>query len=1240
MQLIHNKDKWLRVSSLIIQLIIVTVCFIHVLIISARYFEYPTSRKSAFKFVKISENYYFSFCFPHFKSSKWNINQPKYSNVTLDQFVSFFPWNRPLIDSCSLRVKKNDTFVTFDSVSECSKLFSVGSYIFLGRNCFRIKRHEEHPFFYYDITASPFNKRVHYYISISEFFSDASSIIPIVHKSNVPYAESLRASSIYPLPATNEMYKVGTIPFIYHRMRAPYDTRCVERQKEECLDDCIKGRFHNRKVIPTLSHISLPNSSISKFVLKDISFKAPEYKDCTVKCQTNPCYENFLVTTVTDASYASRPLVFALQALTKPATRVTYGAGFSLRDFIIQVASVMGVWVGASVSHLTSLVRNWKDLLKPPKNKKHLVQQTVHLFKRMTALCRIRKVFFRKFPAVERPRLKEQSPVNLVHRVQKVYDLVFRLSVFLFFLFMVTTALRSYFKYETMVDHEKISNPVGPFPRIAICTYYENLIGVRNQDFDIETFDPGMREMDKKANLTLNQMLATIIPPEKVLSSCLLRNEKTSLAESHSGPVCNKFFSVSIFTSDNMICYNIKKKDADSRTHDLMSFGKLPNYPGVLYSVRTNPKMTKDATEQFIILHLAPNERPLSSKLCGVKTFFDYGTFVRTTLSFQRFLFHYLPRPYDTKCLDKKGYSQDECLNECRLKKGEVINRLPYYALIDKPSNLTFLTYTDLADKEIARFWSKAEHYCQNIACPRIQCEHGYVNTIKSETRNRTHASHYLIHNPFLPFLDTEFVPRIKFTELVYNLSCCVSFWLGISVLSLNPVLFYARKREERVEKMPKLRFIGHSLDSHISWCLQVLRRLKRVNIQDLKSSLELNRCSKTSSFISVAILFIGCSRHCYDSVSIYMKYPTLINTRIEIEKAFPRSRMSLCADLKDLIKLDNGQHPNERYTFKELDRLTPTFEQFVTNCGYRAKFATQFPNVSSLAKSQLMVDNTNVTECLQQFETSKIFHINYVCYVFKDRKENERSFSSFNHLNAKQFIAVNSSLKLKRINPMIQSFTPSTSSTWSSEVEIDRNRPDLWFLMTYDRLIQNTLPSPYDEGYYSSAAQLVCQARCLKKKFDPFNLIPGEFSPISVNSNAKLYHQSFNQSRLISKEQFLEECAQICEKQRSGPIHMDILFPHIVDSGTDSVNNSEWWVKSASAPVFIMDFLPEYSMFGLILEVGSIFAIWFGVSIIGCNVFRPKQVDIFDRVQLLENKFKQSRFLHLQLLRHFAIKI
>ena len=1038
------------------------------------------------------------------------------------------------------------------------------------------------------------------------------------------------------------MYRVGTVPFIYHRLKAPYDTRCVNLLKEECIDDCIKKRFHSRKVIPTLSHVSLPNSSIGSFVFKDISFEDPDYKKCNTKCQFNPCYELFTVTTVTDASHASRPLVLALETFQGPFSRVTYIADISLRDFINHVASIMGVWIGASVSHLTSLVRNWKDLLKPPKNKKHLVQQTVHLFKRMTALCPIRKKFFRKYPTAERPRLNEQFPVNVVRRVHKVYDLVFKYSVLLFFLFMVTTALRSYFRYETMVDHEKIANPVGSLPKIAICSYYENLIGVRNQDFEIETFDPQMREINRKANFTFNQMLAAIIPPEKVLSSCLVRDEETSLAESHSGPVCNKFFSVSIFTSDNMICYNIKKKDSDAHSCDLMSFGKLPSHPGVLYSVKINPKLTKDATEQFIILHLAPNERPLSSKLCGVKIYFDYGAFTRTILSFQYFSFHYLPRPYDTKCLDKESYDQDECLNECRLKKGEVINRIPYYAMIDKPSNLTFLTYTDLADKELARFWSKTEHYCQNIACPHIRCKHAYMNTVKSETRKSKQRPHYIIQNPLLPFLDTKFVPRIKFTDLAYNLSCCFSFWLGISVLSLNPVLFYARKREERVEKMlePKLRFIGHSLDSHITWCFKVLSRLKRVNIADLKSSLESKRSSRTTSFIWVAILFIGCSRHCYDSIVIYMKYPTLINTRIELEEVFPRSQMSLCADLKDLIKLENGQHPNERYTFKELDRLTPTFEQFVTGCGYRPKFARQFPNVSSLAMSQLMVDNTNVTECLQQFKTTKLFFSKYVCYRFKDRKENEKSFGSFNHLNIKNYIAVNSSLKLKRINPMIMSFTPSTSSTWSSEVEINPNKRNLWFLLTYDRLIKNTLPSPYDEGYYTSAAQLLCQANCLERKFNPFNLIPCEWSPISVKSDAKLYHQSFNQSRLIFKERFLEECKRFCDKKRTGPFHMDILLPRIVDSGTGPFKNNEWWVKSTSSPIFFTDYSAKYSMFGLILEVGSIFAIWFGVSIIGCNVFRPKQVDIFDRVQLLENKFKQSRFLHLQLIRHFAIKL
>ena len=1234
------KKQFERTVSLAFQFSLVIACIVHNMSSSLSYFQYPTTIKAALKYPLHTENHFISICFP---GQKENSKDSQYSNQTLDELLIQYPLMSKVIDYCSFRLEENDTFVEFNSFTECSKYFSIKTYILLGRLCFSFKKLSYFKFDFYELCTSPYNKGITFYISLSEFYANASSIVPVWHKYEVPYDDIIRTHAISLSPEYKELYQIGYTIFIYHRKKAPYDTRCVNYNKEGCMNECLLHAFHDRGIIPGSSYIPLPNSTFGSFFFKDLTSEEPEYKKCNLSCGANMCYEYFLITTISSYSVSNRSLVLAFGALTDLIARITYEEGYTLQDLIIQIGSVIGIWLGGSVSHLVSPISSLRGILTGRKSDEKLIVKVTKMFKKMTTLCQVRRRFFVKFPKEERPIVQKTGKVEvkLIARVLMVYDLLFRFLIITFFAFMASTALRNYFQYNTTIKHEKIQNPVSPFPNIAICTEFHNLIKILIPKYNMETFDSEVRKIDAQSNLTFDQLRNAVLPTKDLIDSCLLRNPKTLRAVWHDRFACNKFFDMSTFFTYNQLCYNLQNKLTTS--HDLMHFGKLKDNPGTLYSIQLNPEFIRHSKGQFIILHMSTAGQPIRSRKFGIGVSYPYGSGFVCALNYYQIKFKYLSSPYDTNCLDKKGYDH-LCFNECLMKKGQAINRLPYYALIDKPSNLTLLTYTDLANQIIANYWSRSESFCQK-RCARILCTDQLINTIRSETKFSGIHPKYIIRNPSNPFLWTEFVPRIKFNDLLYNLSCCVSFWLGISVFSLNPVVLYYKRCERRLKNLldHKLNFINRSLNSQIAWALSMIGKLTRINTADLKLQMHCTKViPRLISIIKVGILFVGCTHHCYSTIQVYMKYPTLINTEIDINKTFFKHRMTFCVDIRDFIKTKPGEpHPNQRFTFKELDKLTPKIEELLSYCGYRPKESRIFSNVSSLAMRELMMFNYNVTECLENYETKKRFSSSYVCYNFKDKKEDGRTYGSLNSPNYRNFFGMNMSLNIRRLNPSISVNSDEhvksmgSSFMWSNRLE---QKPDMrsWYISSYDWYIQKTLPSPYDEGYYTSAAQTSCRALCLRTKLAQYNVFPTETVSIR-NINSKLYHQSFNYPN-IPKKKFLSDCEAYCKHSRFGLQHLNILVTRFVEVSLHTHSQNEWWIKRTTSPVFSMEYLPKYEMFGLLLEIGSIFAIWFGVSILGCNVFKKKEAHLPVRIRLLEEKLKQSRFLHYQLLKYFAI--
>ena len=204
--------------------------------------------------------------------------------------------------------------------------------------------------------------------------------------------------------------------------------------------------------------------------------------------------------------------------------------------------------------------------------------------------------------------------------------------------------------------------------------------------------------------------------------------------------------------------------------------------PSIVYSIIINSKAL--ISHMVNIFTQFDDELPWISSEFSVQVYkSDLSNMI--SLSNRLYRVHYLPAPYDTSCdpdIEPLG-----CFNKCILQVLSRYNRISYGSTEDRRLDMRFLSYSDLVNGSVNEIWRQTELFCDK-RCWKSRCEYGFTSTIiENEFPVKNLKNILAVDFPAHPTVEMTTVPVMTLHHFMYELFCCFSFWLGVSLIDLQP---------------------------------------------------------------------------------------------------------------------------------------------------------------------------------------------------------------------------------------------------------------------------------------------------------------------------------------------------------------------------------------------------------------------------------------------------------------------
>ena len=242
---------------------------------------------------------------------------------------------------------------------------------------------------------------------------------------------------------------------------------------------------------------------------------------------------------------------------------------------------------------------------------------------------------------------------------------------------------------------------------------------------------------------------------------------------------------VSKFYVQEYVCYRLAIK-----TNDSLNFARVATayeWPGMAFNYRFRIELTYKTTSVVPVVHQGYNSLPHFA-LMMARSVPSNGSDIR--LSYQNIVTYSLQAPYKTNC---RHYHRSACLSECVINRTlDTLNVFPYTCLIPELNNYNMsrpLFPHDLGNRTLMESYEsiigECLHKCSHATCHYIQTITRIETVSKTTPFNTTQVR---VSIPTFPTIAIRYAARFGFLEYLIYIMSCVGTWLGISVLSLNPV--------------------------------------------------------------------------------------------------------------------------------------------------------------------------------------------------------------------------------------------------------------------------------------------------------------------------------------------------------------------------------------------------------------------------------------------------------------------
>ena len=383
---------------------------------------------------------------------------------------------------------------------------------------------------------------------------------------------------------------------------------------------------------------------------------------------------------------------------------------------------------------------------------------------------------------------------------RKLFVLFFKVVCVSGFLYQVSDIAELYFKYQTTSSVDSLGRDSQEHPTLVFCVRYLDLIDQeRSKLADIEenTF-LYEKFLEKLSRLTSKQIFDLTPATDNIVKSCILRNESTDIMEYKDQKSCSQLFSITKLLTGQHVCYFF-----DSRSKERYFISEVASsltFPNEVYSIYLHRDFLEKFRDILVIsyfsgdaIHLPIYSRNFAEKIVRPKQMNGAQLFIHAMLTSVKLQSY----PYDTDCNPDELGDWMHCFHNCIKKAMKKVHRLPWSVFIEDGSEAKILSWNDMKNKSILRYFRDERVKCRVLCGHRNSC-----NYIYTRTKAVLHSNHYgsfrvSAMTPFGPDIYITANPRMILIEFIVHVGSCFGLWFGISVLSMDPSKYNLQIQEK-----------------------------------------------------------------------------------------------------------------------------------------------------------------------------------------------------------------------------------------------------------------------------------------------------------------------------------------------------------------------------------------------------------------------------------------------------------
>lgn len=315
--------------------------------------------------------------------------------------------------------------------------------------------------------------------------------------------------------------------------------------------------------------------------------------------------------------------------------------------------------------------------------------------------------------------------------------------------------------------------------------------------------------MEDESKLTLKQIFDYTPKGDEIIDSCMFRPDASDI-RIEEGKQCREEFTVTRFTTRELICYNISEVSGSTRENRIVirrSVTQSTFFGHKVYEIVFSEALNNASNIQIISFH---GENPVNSReFAAINNELFYDGEKRNNFflfSPSDFYVTTLKPPFDTKCIDKAPKFQLYCYHHCITNAFWKHSRAPMWDIFREEErqyhNLSPLSILDLRDPKMKYVMKRDGVFCKK-KCYFTSCQYDFTktSTLLGIRSNIALGIAYVTPNDPDTHISAE--PRMIFIDFFTYVCSCFGTWFGLSFLSLIQCSKYFLKKKSHCHRRP-----------------------------------------------------------------------------------------------------------------------------------------------------------------------------------------------------------------------------------------------------------------------------------------------------------------------------------------------------------------------------------------------------------------------------------------------------